>query len=40
LKPRSPATTLGGLIDELVALFGGEAKPAMAHLIESGKLTL
>src|SRR5580658_6059648 len=28
------------LIDELVALFGGEAKPVMAHLIESGKLTL
>jgi predicted transcriptional regulator len=29
-----------GLIDELVALFGGQAKPVMAHLIESGQLTL
>jgi BlaI family penicillinase repressor len=28
------------LIDELLALFGGRAKPVMAHLIESGKLTL
>lgn len=30
----------GRLIDELLALFGGHAKPVMAHLIESGKLTL
>jgi predicted transcriptional regulator len=30
----------GKLIDELVGLFGGRAKPVMAHLIESGKLTL
>jgi BlaI family transcriptional regulator, penicillinase repressor len=29
-----------GLINELVALFGGHAKPVMAHLIESGQLTL
>jgi BlaI family penicillinase repressor len=28
------------LIDELLGLFGGRAKPVMAHLIESGKLTL
>jgi predicted transcriptional regulator len=28
------------LIDELLSLFGGHAKPVMAHLIESGKLTL
>ena len=28
------------LIDELLSLFGGRAKPVMAHLIESGKLTL
>jgi BlaI family transcriptional regulator, penicillinase repressor len=28
------------LIDELLALFGGRAKPMMAHLVESGKLTL
>ena len=30
----------GTLIDELLALFGGGTKPVMAHLIESGKLTL
>jgi BlaI family penicillinase repressor len=29
-----------GLINELVALFGGQAKPVMSHLIESGQLTL
>jgi predicted transcriptional regulator len=28
------------LIDDLLALFGGRSKPVMAHLIESGKLTL
>jgi predicted transcriptional regulator len=28
------------LIDEFLALFGGSAQPVMAHLIESGKLTL
>ena len=28
------------LIDELLALFGGGAKLVMAHLVESGKLTL
>jgi BlaI family transcriptional regulator, penicillinase repressor len=28
------------LIDELLALFGGGAKPVMAHLVQSGKLTL
>ena len=28
------------LIDELLSLFGGHAKPVMAHLVESGKLTL
>jgi BlaI family penicillinase repressor len=28
------------LIDELLALFGGRARPVMSHLIESGKLTL
>ena len=28
-----------GLIDELLALFGGRAKFVMAHLIESGQLT-
>jgi BlaI family penicillinase repressor len=28
------------LIDDLLALFGGRSHPVMAHLIESGKLTL
>ena len=28
------------LIDELLALFGGRTQPVMAHLIESGKLTI
>ena len=28
------------LVDDLLGLFGGRAQPVMAHLIESGKLTL
>jgi BlaI family penicillinase repressor len=28
------------VIDELLAFFGGRTQPVMAHLIESGKLTL
>lgn len=28
------------LIDDLMALFGGRTQPVMAHLIESGRLTL
>ena len=28
------------LIDELLAFFGGSSQPVMAHLIESGKLSL
>ena len=28
------------LIDDLLALFGGRTQPVMAHLIESGKVTL
>jgi len=30
----------GRLIDELLSLFGGRTQPVMAHLIESGKLTM
>ncbi len=30
----------GRLIDDVVGLFGGQVKPVMARLIESGKLTL
>jgi hypothetical protein len=32
--------TQGRLIDDLLGLFGGRSQPVMAHLIESGKLTL
>jgi len=28
------------LIDDLLSMFGGRTQPVMAHLIESGKLTL
>jgi predicted transcriptional regulator len=28
------------LIDELLSLFGGRSRPIMAHLVDSGKLTL
>ena len=28
------------LMDDVLALFGGRTKPVMAHLVESGKLTL
>ena len=30
----------GRFIDELLSLFGGRTQPLMAHLIESGKLTM
>jgi BlaI family penicillinase repressor len=30
----------GRLIDELLNLFGGGTKPVMAHLVNSGRLTL
>jgi BlaI family penicillinase repressor len=30
----------GGLIDDLLRLFGGRTQPVMAHLAESGRLTL
>ena len=28
------------LLDEILSIFGGRPQPVMAHLIESGKLTL
>lgn len=28
------------MLEDLLALFGGQTRPVMAHLIESGKLTL
>ena len=30
----------GRLIDDLLGMFGGRTQPVMAHLIETGKLTL
>jgi BlaI family transcriptional regulator, penicillinase repressor len=30
----------GRLIDELLSLFGGLTQPVMAHLVETGRLTL
>jgi BlaI family penicillinase repressor len=30
----------GRLVDDLLGLFGGRTQPVMAHLAESGKLTL
>jgi BlaI family transcriptional regulator, penicillinase repressor len=30
----------GRLIDELLSLFGGRTRPVMAHLVQSGRLTL
>ena len=30
----------GRLIDELLSLFGGRTQPVMAHLAETGKLTM
>ena len=32
--------TSGRLIDDLLSLFGGRTQPVMAHLAESGKLTI
>ena len=29
-----------GLVDDLLAMFGGNSRPVMAHLIGAGKLTL
>jgi predicted transcriptional regulator len=28
------------LVDDLLAIFGGQSRPVVAHLIESGRLTL
>jgi BlaI family penicillinase repressor len=28
------------LVDDLLSLFGGQSQPVMAHLVESGKLTM
>ena len=36
----SRSTAQRRLVDDLLALFGGRTQPVMAHLVESGKLTL
>ena len=36
----SKASAQRRLIDDFLGMFGGRAQPLMAHLIESGKLTL
>jgi predicted transcriptional regulator len=36
----SRAEAQGRLVDELLSLFGGGSKPVMAHLIQTGKLSL
>ena len=36
----SRTATQRRLIDELLSFFGGRSQPVVAHLIESGKLTL
>ncbi len=36
----SRASVQHRLIDDFLGLFGGRAQPVMAHLIETGKLTL
>jgi BlaI family penicillinase repressor len=36
----SRASVQTRLLDELLSLFGGRAQPMMAHLIESGRITL
>ena len=36
----SRASAQHRLIDEFLGLFGGRAQPVMAHLIETGRLTL
>ena len=36
----SRSAARGKLIDDLLSLFGGRTQPVMAHLVESGKLTL
>jgi BlaI family transcriptional regulator, penicillinase repressor len=36
----SRASAQRRVIDDLLAFFGGKTQPVMAHLVESGKLTL
>src|SRR5215475_2220216 len=36
----SQAEVQGSIMDEMLKLFGGKAKPIMSHLIKTGSLTL
>ncbi|MBI3208321.1 MAG: BlaI/MecI/CopY family transcriptional regulator [Candidatus Solibacter usitatus] len=36
----SRSAARGRLIDDLLSLFGGRTQPVMAHLVETGKLTM
>jgi BlaI family penicillinase repressor len=36
----SRSTAQRKLVDDLLAMFGGQSRPVVAHLIEAGKLTL
>jgi BlaI family transcriptional regulator, penicillinase repressor len=36
----SRGTAQRKLVDDLLAMFGGQSRPVVAHLIEAGKLTL
>ncbi len=36
----SPKSAVGTMVDDLLALFGGSAAPVMAHMAESGQITL
>ena len=43
-SPSASIIDVGGgestLVDDLLAMFGGQSRPVVAHLIEAGKLTL
>ena len=40
-EPRlTKRSAVGSLVDDFLSLFGGSAEPMMAHLVESGKLSL
>lgn len=36
----SRKSAIGSLVDDFLSLFGGSAEPVMAHMVESGKLSL
>lgn len=36
----SKKTAIGSMVDDFLSIFGGSAEPIMAHMAESGKLSL